>query len=101
MYARNSTTSKVKGQGDGVQFLHHFHKAFLRPYGKAESTPDKDTIATNLAPFQRKDANVPTKKNANTVNFQCQYCKNANTVNIDIQIFLSCKTRRVQWACSS
>ena len=49
MYARNNNTpSKEKSQGDGVQLMHHLHKAFLRPYGKAESTPDKDTIARRI-----------------------------------------------------
>ena len=39
-----------KESGSGVQFLNHFHKAFIRPYGKAGDFPTMATIDRRLNP---------------------------------------------------
>ena len=49
MFRRNAphsspASSPRKTYGEGIVFFNHFHKAFLRPYGKAESSPDVGTI---------------------------------------------------------
>ena len=43
-------SSDPKEGGSGVQFLNHFHKAFLRPYGKAEPLPTLAVINRRLNP---------------------------------------------------
>ena len=53
MYRRNPqqsspASSPRKGYGEGIAFFNHFHKAFLRPYGKAESSPDVGTIMNRI-----------------------------------------------------
>ena len=40
--------SPSKKSGEGVAFFNHCHKAFLRPYGKAESAPDPHTIFNRI-----------------------------------------------------
>ena len=48
MYTRKESGSPSKQFGHGVPFFNHFHKAFLRPYGKAESAPDSRTIFNRI-----------------------------------------------------
>ena len=48
MYTPKESGSPNKQFGKGVPFFNHFHKAFLRPYGKAESAPESSTIFNRI-----------------------------------------------------
>ena len=48
MYSSKKSSTDTKETGAEVQFLNHFHKAFLRPYGKAGDGPTMATIDKRL-----------------------------------------------------